>query len=154
MNKSSDEILTLGTFLLNGLEFGVDILKQHEVLRMMPVVKLPHAARFIEGLINLRGAAIPIVNMRTRFGMPHKVFDDATRILNVQVSDTLIVGCIVDAVGHVRTVDKSLIEPVPPVIIPAGAEYISGIGRCERNLLIVLNIEKMFSTADFEPFGF
>ena len=118
MAQHQENTLTMGTFLLDELEFGVDILKQREVLGMMPVTRVPCATDFIEGVINPRGVIIPIINLRTRFGMPRKEFSKVTRILNIEVTDKLVVGFIVDAVGQVRRIDRSLIEPPPAVVLP------------------------------------
>lgn len=145
MNAAMTEVITLGTFLLNGLEFGVNLLQQREVLRMLPVTRVPHAASFIEGVINLRGAIIPVVNLRKRFGMPDRAFDKATRILNIEVNQTLVVGFIVDSVGQVRRIPNDMIEPAPPVVASVDSDYISGVGKCGESLLLILDIANVLS---------
>ena len=148
-----DEFLTLGTFHLDNLEFGVDILQQREVLRMMPVTKMPCSVGFIEGVINLRGEIIPIINLRARFGMPRKDFDRQTRILNIEVTGSLVVGFIVDCVGHVRRMPITLIEPPPAVIASVDSDYVSGVGKVDESLLIILDIPKILSDEDIENLG-
>lgn len=148
MNDIRTDTVTMGTFLLDDLEFGVDLLQQREVLRMMPVTKMPCAVDYIEGVISLRGAIIPIVNLRRRFGMPRKEFGKQTRILNIEVTDTLVVGLIVDAVGHVRRIDKSMIEPAPSVVASVDSDYISGVGKMDDGLLIILDVPKILSGDD------
>lgn len=150
MSAVQNEILTMGTFLLNGLEFGVNLLQQREVLRMIPVTKLPRAAEFLEGVINLRGQIIPIVNLRKRFGIPPKEFDKATRIINIEVTDTLVVGFIVDSVGQVRRMNADMVEPAPPVVASVDAEYVSGVGKFDGNLLIILDISKILTSGEIE----
>lgn len=153
MSASHEDTLTMGTFLLDGQEFGVDILKQREVLRMLPVTKVPCASDFVEGVINLRGSIVPVVNLRSRFGMPRKDFDKETRILNIEVTGDLVIGFIVDRVGQVRRIDKSSIEAPPAVVATVDAEYISGIGKFGETLLIVLDIARILSDEDITHIG-
>lgn len=153
MSDQHEEILTMGTFLLDDREFGVDILKQREVLRMLPVTKVPCSTNFIEGVINLRGAIIPIVNLRARFNMPRKEFTKSTRIINIEVTSDLVVGFVVDSVGQVRRLATGLIEPPPPVIASVEAEYITGVGKIDGNLLIILDVSKILSEEDVERLG-
>lgn len=148
MNTAQSEMLTMGTFLLDDQEFGVDLLQQREVLRMMPVTRMPCGVDYIEGVINLRGEIIPIVNLRKRLGMPGKEFDKGTRILNIEVAEDLIVGLIVDSVGHVRRMEKSMIEPAPPVVASVESEFIYGVGKLDGKLLIVLDVPKVLSDND------
>ena len=150
MSAVQNEILTMGTFLLDGSEFGVNLLQQREVLRMVPVTKIPRATDFLEGVINQRGRIIPVVNLRKRFGIPSKEFDGATRIINIEVTDTLVVGFIVDSVGQVRRMDASMVEPAPPVVSSVEAEYISGVGKFDGNLLIILDIAKVLTSGEIE----
>lgn len=150
MNETREQMMTLGTFLLEDLEFGVDLLKQREVLRMMPVTKMPCAVDFIEGVINLRGAIVPIVNLRTRFGMPRKEFGRETRILNIEVTDKLTVGFIVDSVGRIRRMDRNMIEPPPPVVSAVDSTYIAGVARFDETLLLVLDVPRILSDDDIE----
>ena len=153
MSALASDVLTMGTFLLDQLEFGVDLMQQREVLRMMPVTKMPCSVKYIEGVINLRGAIIPVVNLRARLGMPRRDFDKATRILNVEVTDTLIVGFIVDSVGHVRRMERSRIDPPPAVVASVDSEYISGVGKIDDRLLMILDIAKILSTEDIQTLG-
>ncbi|MDL2209333.1 chemotaxis protein CheW [Desulfovibrio sp. OttesenSCG-928-O18] len=150
MSIEQNETVTMGTFLLEDQEFGVDILRQREVLRMMPVTKVPRCANFLEGVINLRGAIIPIVNLRKRFGMPYKEFSKDTRILNIEVTDSLVVGFIVDAVGKVRRMERGKIEPTPPVVASVDSDYIMGVGRFDDALLLILDVPKILSADDIE----
>lgn len=153
MNKQHEDILTLGTFLLDGLEFGVDLLTQREVLRMMPVTKMPCSVDYVEGVIQIRGTIIPVVNLRTRFGMPPQAFNAMTRIINIEVTDDLIVGFIVDSVGQVRRMNSSMIEPPPPVIASLDSDYITGVGKFEDSLLLILDVPRVLSGDDIKTLG-
>lgn len=143
----------MGTFLLDDLEFGVDILKQREVIRMMPVTKMPCTTDFIEGVINFRDTLIPIVNLRARFGMARKELSKNTRILNIEVADNLVVGFIVDAVGQMRRMDKGMIDPPPTVVAPVDSEYITGVGKFDDKLLFILDVSRILSDDDIEELG-
>ena len=138
------ELLQLGTFCLGEEEFGVDLLKLREILRIMPITKVPCADGFVEGAINLRGVIIPIVNLRARFGLPGKAFDGQTRIINMDVNG-LVIGFIVDSVGQVRRIPAKMVEPPPPVIASMDSEYIIGVVDFNERLLILLDIDKLIS---------
>ena len=144
-DRHSEEILQLGTFCLGEEEFGVDILKLREIIRIMPITKVPCADGFVEGAINLRGSIIPIINMRARFNMAAKSFDRQTRIINMEVNG-LIVGFIVDSVGQVRRIPAKMVEPPPPVIASVDSEYIIGVSNFNERLLILLDIDKLISS--------
>ncbi len=143
-SERQDELIQLGTFCLGEEEFGVDILKLREILRIMPITKVPCADRFVEGAINLRGSIIPILNLRARFGMPGRSFDSQTRIINMEVNG-LIVGFIVDSVGQVRRIPAKMVEPPPPVIANMDSEYIVGVADFNERILILLDIDKLIS---------
>lgn len=144
MTEQQDAILQLGTFSLGEEEFGVDILKLREIIRIMQITKVPCADGFVEGAINLRGSIIPIINLRARFGLPPKEFDRQTRIINMEVNG-LIVGFIVDSVGQARRIPAKLVEPPPPVIASMDSEYIIGVTNFNDRLLILLDIDKLIS---------
>ncbi|MDL2313998.1 chemotaxis protein CheW [Desulfovibrio sp. OttesenSCG-928-C14] len=153
MSAGHSEPLTLGTFVLNDREFGVDLLKQREVLRMLPVTRVPQAAPYLEGVINLRGSLIPVVNLRARFGMPHAPFDKMTRIVTIEVTESLAAGFIVDRVGQVRKIDRNAIEPPPAVISSVDADYLQGVANCGETLLLVLDIARLFTDEEIGDLG-
>ena len=138
------DTLQLGTFIVGGEEFGVDILKLREIIRIMPITKVPCADGFVEGAINLRGQIIPIINLRKRFGLPGKEFDRDTRIINMEVNN-FVVGFIVDSVGQVRRISGNLVEPAPAVVATVDSEYINGVAKIEDRLLILLDMGKLVS---------
>lgn len=146
------ELLQLGTFCLGEEEFGVDLLKLREILRIMPITKVPCADGFVEGAINLRGVIIPIVNLRARFGLPGKAFDGQTRIINMDVNG-LVIGFIVDSVGQVRRIPAKMVEPPPPVIASMDSEYIIGVVDFNERLLILLDIDKLISPELLDNFS-
>jgi purine-binding chemotaxis protein CheW len=145
--KASDELLQLVSFEIGGEEFGVDILKVQEIIRTLEVTRVPNAPEYVDGVINLRGKVIPIIDMRRRFRMERKVQDKNTRIVVVELSGRTI-GFIVDAVSEVLRIPKSVTEPPPTIVAGIDAEYITAVGKLEDRLLILLDLEKVLTASE------
>ena len=142
--KQEDELLQLVTFSIGEEEFGVNILKVQEIIRTMEITKVPRAPEFVEGVINLRGKVIPVVNMRTRFHL-HPVEHDANTRIVVMEFNQKIVGFLVDGVSEVLRIPASTVEAAPPVVCGIGSEYIRGVGKLEGRLLILLDLDTLLS---------
>ncbi len=140
-------ILQLVTFKLGAEEFGVDILKVQEINKMMSITKIPNAPAFIEGVINLRGKIIPIVDLRKRLGFRDQPYDKSTRIIVVEL-DGLVLGFIVDSVSEVLRIPGNTIEPPPSMVAGIESEYIEGVGKLDERLLILLELKKIFSSPE------
>lgn len=125
-------------------EFGVDILKVPEINRILEVTQVPNAPEYVDGVINLRGKVIPIINLRRRFGMERKEQDKNTRVVVVELSGK-IVGFVVDAVSEVLRIPVGVTEPPPPFVSGIDADCLTAIGKLENRLLILLDLEKVFS---------
>jgi purine-binding chemotaxis protein CheW len=149
MQKKDDELLQLVTFSIGEEEFGVDILKVQEIIRTMEITKVPRAQDFVEGVINLRGKVIPIIDLRRRFGLDSKNHDKHTRIIVIEINN-MIVGFVVDSVSEVLRIPASTVEPPPPVVAGLESEYISGVGKLQDRLLILLDLDKLLSNEDME----
>ena len=147
--KQDDELIQLVTFSIGEEEFGVDILKVQEIIRTMEITKVPRAQEFVEGVINLRGKVIPIIDLRRRFGLHSKEYDKHTRIIVIEIG-TMIVGFVVDSVSEVLRIPSSTMEPPPPVVAGMDSEYIRGIGKLQDRLLILLDLDKLLSNEDME----
>ena len=152
LKKQDDELLQLVTFSIGEEEFGVDILKVQEIIRTMEITKVPRAQNFVEGVINLRGKVIPIIDMRRRFGLESKAHDQHTRIIVIEINN-MIVGFVVDSVSEVLRIPASTVEPPPPVVAGLESEYISGVGKLHDRLLILLDLDKLLSGEDMESLG-
>ncbi len=152
LKKQDDELLQLVTFSIGEEEFGVDILKVQEIIRTMEITKVPRAQNFVEGVINLRGKVIPIIDMRRRFGLDSKAHDQHTRIIVIEINN-MIVGFVVDSVSEVLRIPASTVEPPPPVVAGLESEYISGVGKLHDRLLILLDLDKLLSGEDMESLG-
>ena len=138
-----DELLQLVSFKIGEEEFGVDILKVQEINRMLEVTRVPNTPEHVDGVINLRGKVIPIIDLRRRFGMERKAHDKNTRIVVVELGGR-IVGFVVDAVSEVLRIPKGVTE-APPSICSQGvdADYITAVGKLGDRLLILLDLEKV-----------
>jgi purine-binding chemotaxis protein CheW len=145
--KQDDELLQLVTFSIGEEEFGVDILKVQEIIRTMEITKVPRAQDFVEGVINLRGKVIPIIDLRRRFGLDSKPHDKHTRIIVIEIN-SMIVGFVVDSVSEVLRIPAGTVEPPPPVVAGVESEYISGVGKLHDRLLILLDMDKLLSGED------
>ncbi|MEW6418926.1 MAG: chemotaxis protein CheW [Nitrospirota bacterium] len=139
---TNSEILQLVTFNLGNEEYAVDILKVQEINRMVEITTIPNAPFYVEGVINLRGKVIPVINLRKRFGLDSKETDSQSRIMVVDVGATI--GLIVDSVSEVLRLSSDTIEPPPPMTAGDGSEYIKGVGKLEDRLLILLDIDRIF----------
>ena len=144
LKKQDAELLQLVTFSIGEEEFGVDILSVQEIIRMMDITKVPRAPDFVEGVINLRGKVIPIIDLRRRFGLSTRDHDKHTRIIVIEINN-MIVGFVVDSVSEVLRIPSNTVEPPPPVVSGLESEYISGVGTLEDRLLILLDLDRLLS---------
>jgi purine-binding chemotaxis protein CheW len=142
-----DELIQLVSFTIGDEEFGVDILKVQEINRMVDVTRVPNTPEYVDGVINLRGKVIPIIDLRRRFGMDRKVKDKNTRIIVVELNGRVL-GFVVDAVSEVLRIPKSVTEAPPPIIAGIEAEYITAIAKLENRLLILLDLERVLTTEE------
>lgn len=139
--------LQLVAFFLQGEEFAVDIQKVREVLKLPPITPLPQSLDFIEGVINLRGEVIPVVDLRKRFRLAKVAKSDKARIIIVEIDEGMV-GLIVDSVTEVLHLNSSAIEPPPRRIAGTRTEFISGVGKLGERLIIILCLEKILSTEE------
>lgn len=147
--NQTSELLQLVSFKIDTEEFGVDILKVQEINRVMEITKVPDTPEYVEGVVNLRGRIIPIVDLRTRLNFPKKEHDTSTRIIVVELSRRTI-GFIVDEVSEVLRIPKSIIEAPPAMVSGINTEYITAIGKLEDKLLILLDLEKVLTTEEMK----
>jgi len=136
------------SFQLGHEEFGVDILLVQEINRMLNITRLPQSPDFVEGVINLRGRVIPVINLRKRFRLADKESDKNTRIVVVNVENNII-GLVVDSVSEVLRLPSDTIEPAPPMVSGAGSEYIKGVGKRGKTLLILLDLNRLLSSQEW-----
>ena len=130
----------LVTFNLGSEEFGVNIMMVQEIIRIPPITRVPKAPGYVEGVINLRGNVIPVVSLRSRFGMERAEDTELSRIIVLQVQ-TKVFGIRVDGVTEVLRLAEEAIEPPPPVALGLDAHFIRGVGKIGERLLILLDLE-------------
>lgn len=143
----TDELLQLVSFKVGEAEFGVDILRVQEINKMMELTIVPNTPTFVVGVVNLRGRIIPILNLRTRLGLPVKEYDLETRIIVVEMEDRTI-GFIVDEVKEVLRIPKNITEPPPDIVSGVNSDYITAIGKMEDRLLILLDLAKILTSEE------
>ena len=141
-----DELIQLVSFMLAEEEYGVEVLKVREIIRMPTITKMPNVPHHVEGIINLRGKVIPIISMRRRFNLMESENNNQTRIIIMDVCGSLT-GFIVDAVSEVIRIHSSEIQPPPSMMMSGGIgqEFITGVFNHAERLLIIMDIDRMFS---------
>lgn len=149
-----DELIQLVSFMLADEEYGVEVLKVREIIRMPTITKMPNVLQYVEGIINLRGKVIPIISMRKRFGLMENENSSQTRIIIMDVAGGLI-GFIVDGVSEVIRIRSSEIQPPPSMVLSGGIgqEFITGVFNHAERLLIIMDVDRMFSDDERDSFG-
>jgi purine-binding chemotaxis protein CheW len=134
----------LVVFQLGAELYGVEIARVHEIIRLQTVTRVPGAPAFVEGVINLRGKVIPVVDLRRRFGLPIAEHTRASRIVVVEIGDQ-VVGVIVDGVSEVLRVGTATVEPPSPVVAGIDSEYLYGIAKLPDRLVILLDLDRVLA---------
>ncbi|MHB9037980.1 MAG: chemotaxis protein CheW [Armatimonadota bacterium] len=129
--------------------YGVDIGAVNTIIRMQEVTAIPRAPSFVEGVINLRGSIIPVIDLRKRFGLPQGDVTKASRIVVVEAQGQMI-GMVVDAVVETLRLPASAIEPPSPVVSTVDSAYVRGVGKQESRLVILLDLDKVLTEKDVE----
>ncbi len=145
---ASDGELQLVAFKIGVEEFGVEIMKVQEIIRMTNITRIPQAPDYIRGIINLRGRIIVVINLNVVLGMETKEQDENTRIIVANIDDT-VMGFVVDSVSEVIRLSQKSVEPAPAVIADKiGTEYVMGVGKLDNRLLILLNLDKILGAKE------
>ncbi len=148
---SKSKMLQLVSFVIDKETFAIDVMKVKGVERIIETTAIPGMPDFLEGVINLRESIIPIINLRKKFSMPAKPHDKDTRIMLIELGNNLVVGMIVDAVGEVFPIEANSLGAIPHLVLSKmDTRYIRGVARKDNRLIIVLNLEKIFSDEEAE----
>ncbi|MBF0273693.1 MAG: purine-binding chemotaxis protein CheW [Nitrospinae bacterium] len=137
------------TFKLAQEEYGLEILTVREIMGMMEITMVPQTPDYLKGVINLRGKVIPVIDLRSKFGMEESEYTKETCIIVVDVQNILM-GIIVDTVSEVIDVNGAEIEPPPKFSTSIRTDFIMGIGKTKGNIVILLDIDKVLSVEEFE----
>jgi purine-binding chemotaxis protein CheW len=136
-------------FGLGSEDFGVNISSVESIIKMQPSTRMPHAPAFVEGVINLRGKVLPVVDLRRRFGLPPQESNKNSRIIVINV-DHVEVGMIVDGVSEVLTIAEQAVEPAPAIAMSIDTQFITGIAKIDQRLVILLDTARVLSSSEKE----
>jgi|CXWL01.1.fsa_nt_gi purine-binding chemotaxis protein CheW len=147
LDGATDEFSQLVSCKVDREEFAIDILSVQEINRMVDITRVPKAPQFVEGVINLRGRIVPVLDLRRRFGLPPAPLTAQTRIVVVTVRSR-VVGLIVDSVSEVLRISRSSIGPAPTLGTSIGAEFIQAVGRLHHRLLNLLDLNRLLTASE------
>lgn len=148
METTEEKLLT---FSLGSEGYGLSILKVKEIIGMMHITPVPRTPNFVKGVINLRGKIIPVVDLRTKFNMDEKPYNERTCIIVVEVNlnnTQRLLGVVVDMVSEVVSIDSSEIEPPPQYGTKLDHNFILGIGKIKDRVVIIIDIDEIFLQDD------
>ena len=134
----------LVVFTLAKEHYGVRIAVVESIIKLQPITAVPCSPAFVEGVTNLRGRVLPVIDLRKRFNLPAEESTRDTRIVVVEMSGTLV-GMIVDAVSEVLRVPAESVEPPSPIMTTVDSAFITGIAKVGERLIILLDLEKVLS---------
>ena len=127
-------------FQLNDQQYALPVHQIQEIVKMTAITRIPNTKPYVEGIINLRGNIIPVINLNRRLNLPVSGYDDATRIIVVEQKGQKV-GIIVDNVTEVGRCAES--EVVPPSVVGDDVDYLNGVVKKDNNLWLLLNLEKV-----------
>ncbi|HUX41937.1 MAG TPA: chemotaxis protein CheW [Rectinemataceae bacterium] len=139
------------TFTLDGEQYAIGVAKVREVLEYTKITRLPRTAVFMKGIINLRGAGVPVIDLRLKFGLAETPITKDTSIIVMEVDSgdgKVVVGALADAVHEVVEIDEGAIEPAPRFGTRLAAEFIKGVGKREESFVILLDIDRVFNAEE------
>ncbi len=134
-----DDYIQVVSFLVGEEEYGIEILYIHEINKIAHITRVPNVPRFIKGIMNLRGNVIPVVNLREKFGLREKAYDENSRIIVVELEQKLV-AFIVDAVQQTLRIRKVDVEMAAEMIDGISKDYISGVAKYQDRLVILLQL--------------
>lgn len=130
------------TFHIGEEDFALDILYVKEIVGIQKITEVPDMPDFIKGVINLRGQVIPLIDVRLRFEMPYREYDERTCVIVVDINN-MMVGLVVDMVSEVTEIIEANISPPPQLAYSTRHQYIKGMGKIGEEVKIILNIDKL-----------
>jgi len=144
-----DAVLQWVTFKLGGELYGINVIQVQEVLRVSEIAPVPGAPNYVLGIINLRGNVVTVIDTRRRFMLDEREIDDNTRIVIIEVMGQII-GLLVDGVAEVVYLRESEVESAPDVGNDESSKYIQGVVSRENGLLIMVDVNKLLSTEEWQ----
>lgn len=153
---ADDTQLQLVTFQLGEEYYGIDIMQVNEIQKIQDVRTIPNAPSYVEGIFNLRGQIIPIINLHKRFHLRRAALGEEDKLLSgflILNLDGMQLGVYIDKVSRVVTVDRNKIQPPPQMISGIGTEYIQGVTNEDSGYLIILDIRRIFDPKELQQLG-
>lgn len=144
--------IQVACFSLDENHYAVDIMRIREIIRPQKLTLLPKAPPFVEGVINLRGTVLPVIDLRKRFGLPARETDSGVRLLILRVAKQLL-GLVVDNVTEVITIPAKDIKPPPQAAGGIGAKYLIGVCLVDDSLIMLLNIDTILTAREASELG-
>jgi purine-binding chemotaxis protein CheW len=147
------EVNQFFTFILGGEVFAIDISQIREVLELTQITKVPQTPEMMKGVINLRGSVVPVIDMRLKFDMGEieNTVDTCIIIIEIMLGEEkTMIGALVDSVKEVMDLDSDHIEPSPKIGTQLNTEFIKGMGKHDGQFVIILDIDKIFSSSELE----
>lgn len=141
---TTEQEIKVIVFQIKDKEYAIPVDRVSGIEKLLYITRVPKTLPFIKGVINLRGVITPVIDLRIRFGFEKVSYDEATRIIIV-VNDDMEVGLIVDSANDVLDIPVTSIEPQPEVVGHTAAEFISGVAKIDKRLLILVHLEKTLS---------
>ena len=139
------------TFMLDGERYAVEVSQVREVLEYTRITKLPRTESYMKGIISLRGTGVPVIDLRTKFGLPEAEQTKDTSIIVLEVGGgRLVVGALADAVQEVIDLSAEEIDPAPRLGTRLEAEYLRGIGRKDEGFIVILDMDRVFDSTEVE----
>lgn len=137
------------TFHLAGEDYGIEIQYVIEIIGILNITDVPDMPAFIRGVINLRGKVVPIMDVRARFNMEARDYDDRTCIIVVNIDGTEV-GLVVDEVSEVMDIPEANVEPAPRTSRDSENSYIQGMGKVNNNVKILLDVHKLLFSGEMQ----
>jgi len=137
----------LVVFDLANEHYGLDIAAVEGIIKMQAITVVPRAPTFVEGVTNLRGKVLPVIDLRKRFGLPSNETTKDTRIVVVEMGGATV-GIVVDGVSEVLRVNRDVIEPPSPIVTTVDSSFIRGIANLTERLVILLDLGKVLNTQE------
>ncbi len=144
MTETHTQELKIIVFQLKEKEYAIPVEQVRSIEKVQHITRVPGVSSYIKGVINLRGLVTPIVDLRNRFGLEESDYSDHTRIIIAVIGD-VEVGLVVDAANDVLDISRDVIEPPPEIVGGKETEYINGVVKIEKRLLILLDLEKVMN---------
>ena len=139
------------TFTLDEELYAVDVVKVREVLEVTPLTKIPRMPAFMQGVINIRGSVVPVLDLRLKFGMEQaeRTVDTCIIVMDIQAEDkTVTIGSLADSVQEVIDLDEENIEPPPRLGTKVDTDFIRGMGKRDDQFIIILDIDRVFNSSE------